>query len=157
MNRPTNVAHINTEIRNRLGSAATAMFQGGNSPTGVRVEARKYHDRGTLTYVWEASYVSGDMERYCLARTLCDDTLELTEPRIVPIEVPIRASTTTNIRNVISIPKQRKQLLWNRVAGLLLSCAWRVWDTDTEVIVSLVKDSHVIPVLSYDGVDVFEV
>ena len=134
------------------------MFQEGNRPTGVRVEARKYHDRGTLTYVWEVSYISGDMERYCLARTLLEDTFELTEPREVPIEVPVRASTTTNIRNVISMPKQRKQLLWNRVAGLLLSCAWRVWDADdTEVIISLVKDSHVIPVLSYDGVDVFEI
>ena len=30
MNRPTNINSINTEIRNRLGSAATAMFQGGN-------------------------------------------------------------------------------------------------------------------------------
>ena len=157
MNRPTNINSINTEIRNRLGSAATAMFQGGNRPTGVRVEARKYHDRGTLTYVWEASYVTGNIDRYCLARTLLEDTFELTEAREVPVEVPVRPSTVVNIHNVIDTPKQRKQLLWNRVAGLLLSCAWRVWDTDTEVIVSLVKDSHVIPVLSYDGVDVFEV
>ena len=157
MNRPENISKINTELRNRIGGIATAMFREGNRPTGIRVEARKYHDRGTLTYVWEASYVTGNLECYVYSRTLNKD-FTMGVPREVAIDAPVRPSTRANIHHIVETPQARKQVFWNRIAGLLVSCAWQVWDkSDTTVVLSLIKDDQVFPVLEYDGVEVYEI
>ena len=153
MNRPANILNVNTEIRNLASSCATAMANEGNTPQVIRVELRQYNDKGTLTYRWDSDVLTGKLTTECVSRTLNEEDYTLSEEVQVSINVPVRHSTQMNLIHIAETP-MKKQYKWIRPVGLLVSCAWRVWNDSSEVIVSFIHSGRVERAVTFDGIDV---
>lgn len=154
MKRPANVLKVNTEIRNVASRVATAMASEKKPPQTIRVELRKYSNDDTLTCRWDADVATGELRTECVNRLLDETTYELSAETKVCTDVPERASTRVNLIDIATTP-MKKQYKWLRSIGLLVSCAWQVWDADdSEVVVSFIRDNKVFLAATFDGQEV---
>ena len=154
-------AVINDQIRNLAGSDANALAAAGRSPSANRVELRQYGDNGLIRYYWEVDLCrNGEMFTKCVHQNLIKKDLSLDKPQLIDLKVPERPSTRVNIKNILTTEKKRIYI-YSRIVGLLVSCAWKVWNDSSELVVSFITErdgEFPVEVISavYDGVEVFE-